>query len=90
MVTLEARPVRFVTWSTSRPGPGQAGLPCIGAVLLPEHRGKGIGTRAQYLLCEYLFTHYPIQRIEATTQPDNDVEHSGVCTEAAPPKLATE
>jgi hypothetical protein len=29
-----------------------------------------------------VFTHYPIQRIEATTQPDNDAEHLRRCTAA--------
>jgi RimJ/RimL family protein N-acetyltransferase len=72
MVTLEAEPVGFVTWSTSGSAAGR--YRSIGAVLLPEHRGKEIGSRARYSLCEYLFTHYPIQRIEATTQPDNQAE----------------
>src|SRR3954451_791568 len=29
----------------------------IGIVLLPEWRGRGIGSRAQVLLCDYLFSH---------------------------------
>ncbi|CAG7651962.1 GNAT family N-acetyltransferase [Actinacidiphila bryophytorum] len=43
----------------------------IGALLLPEARGRGIGTRAQQLLVRYLFAHTPVVRIEADTEADN-------------------
>ena len=46
----------------------------IGIVLLPDFRGRGVGWRAQALLCEYLFEHGPVERIEAGTQPDNVAE----------------
>jgi RimJ/RimL family protein N-acetyltransferase len=46
----------------------------IGIVLLPEFRGRGVGWRAQALLCEYLFEHSPVERIEAGTQPENVAE----------------
>lgn len=46
----------------------------IGIALLPESRGRGIGWRAQASLCDYLFTHTPVQRIEAGTQPENKAE----------------
>ena len=43
-------------------------------VLLPDFRGRGVGWRAQALLCEYLFEHSPVERIEAGTQPENVAE----------------
>jgi RimJ/RimL family protein N-acetyltransferase len=46
----------------------------IGIALLPEFRGRGIGTRAQSLLCDYLFAHFPVVRLEAGTQTDNLAE----------------
>jgi RimJ/RimL family protein N-acetyltransferase len=50
----------------------------IGIALLPEWRGRGVGWRAQTLLCEYLFTHTPAERIEAIAQSDNIAEHKSL------------
>lgn len=46
----------------------------IGIVLAPEHRGKGYGVEAQRLLAEYLFSVYPIMRVEASTDITNSAE----------------
>ncbi|MGQ0629574.1 MAG: GNAT family N-acetyltransferase [Sporichthyaceae bacterium] len=46
----------------------------LGIWLLPEHRGRGVGTTAQRLLVDYLFAHTPAHRLEATTEPDNVAE----------------
>ncbi|MEV6376747.1 GNAT family N-acetyltransferase [Micromonospora musae] len=43
----------------------------IGIALLPQWRGQGVGWRAQALLCDYLFAHTPVQRIQAGTHPEN-------------------
>ncbi|MGC5015066.1 GNAT family N-acetyltransferase [Streptosporangium sp. DT93] len=45
-----------------------------GIALLPDWRGRGVGRRAQALLCDYLFAHTPAQRIEAATHPENIAE----------------
>lgn len=50
----------------------------IGIALLPQWRGRGIGWRAQALLCEYLFHHSPAQRIEAGTHPENIAEQKAL------------
>lgn len=50
----------------------------IGIALLPEWRGRGVGWRAQALLCDYLFTHTPAQRIEAGTHPENIAEQKAL------------
>ncbi len=62
----------FVGWTPSGHGAGR--YRSIGIVLLPEWRGRGVGTRAQALLCRYLFAHTLVHRIEAGTQPENAAE----------------
>jgi RimJ/RimL family protein N-acetyltransferase len=41
---------------------------------LPSHRGRGIGTEAQRLLVEYLFSVSPVHRIQAGTELGNVAE----------------
>ncbi|MFD9964373.1 GNAT family N-acetyltransferase [Amycolatopsis sp. NPDC058986] len=50
----------------------------IGIALLPGWRGKGIGWRAQAMLCDYLFAHTPVQRIQAATHPENLAEQKSL------------
>lgn len=50
----------------------------IGIALLPEWRGRGIGWRAQAMLCDYLFSHTPAQRIEANTHAENIAEQKAL------------
>jgi ribosomal-protein-alanine N-acetyltransferase len=50
----------------------------IGISLLPEWRGHGIGWRAQAMLCDYLFAHTPLQRIQAGTHPENIAEQKSL------------
>ncbi len=50
----------------------------IGIVLLPEWRGRGIGWRAQAMLCDYLFAHSPYPRIQAGTHPENIAEQKSL------------
>lgn len=49
----------------------QLGQATIGYSLLPEHRGRGLMTRAVSLLTRWAFTATPLQRIIAVTAPDN-------------------
>lgn len=65
------RPAGFVSWTEVGHG-----SPCweIGIALLPDWRGRGIGWRAQAMLCDYLFAHTPVQRIEAATHAENIAE----------------
>jgi ribosomal-protein-alanine N-acetyltransferase len=50
----------------------------IGIALLPEWRGRGIGWRAQAMLTDYLFTHTPMQRVQAGTHPENIAEQKSL------------
>jgi RimJ/RimL family protein N-acetyltransferase len=46
----------------------------IGVGLLPEERGRGVGTLAQRLLAEHLFATTELDRVEASTDVDNVAE----------------
>ena len=46
----------------------------IGITLLPEARGRGSGSGAQRLLCDYLFATTNVHRLQATTNADNVAE----------------
>jgi GNAT superfamily N-acetyltransferase len=67
---------------TRRPGQGNAATPASitestparGVLLFPEHRGKGLGTAAERLLADYLFSTTLANRLEATTEVDNVAE----------------
>lgn len=64
-----------ISYRQVRYGPGSASIAYnLGIVLVPEHRGKGYGVEAQQLLAEYLFSVYPIMRIEASTDITNSAE----------------
>ena len=54
---------------------GPPGCVQIGILLFPEHRGRGLGTTAQRLLADYLFSTTAANRLEATTEIDNVAEH---------------
>lgn len=72
IVEVEGVVAGFVGWSARTHGAGQFWE--IGIVLLPEWRGRGIGWRAQAMLCDYLFLHTPAQRVQAGTHPENEAE----------------
>lgn len=65
--------VGVVSWHRVQHGPTSF---CwnIGIGLLPSARGRGIGTRAQRRLVEYLFAHTQVNRIEADTETANIAE----------------
>ena len=66
----EATYAGFVVWSAiAASGP----LVCyrIGILLLPEHRGRGLGSAAQCPLADHLFSTTLAHRVEAGTEVDN-------------------
>lgn len=64
----------FVSFRDRTLGSGRALVYEVGILLLPEHRGAGVGTAAQRLLVDYLLAHTPAHRIEAFTDVDNHAE----------------
>ena len=72
-VEQEGAAAGFVSYLEGRYS-GMASYWEIGIALLPEWRGRGIGWRAQAMLCDYLFSHSPAQRIQAATHAENIAE----------------
>jgi [ribosomal protein S5]-alanine N-acetyltransferase len=74
MVIADGHAAGFVGWRAVTYGRPEHACWNIGIVLLPEWRGRGVGSRAQRQLADYLFTHTPMVRIEAGTLPENVAE----------------
>lgn len=74
-VTADGEVAGRVEWLERRWGRRDTSL-CweIAAGIRPGHRGRGIGKAAQQLLVSYLFTHTRVERIQATTDPENQAE----------------
>ena len=65
-----------VSWRTEQWGPSaRSRCPAIGINLLPEYRGRGLGTAAQRLIVDYLFERDPLlHRVQSDTAVDNPAE----------------
>jgi len=50
----------------------------IGLALLPDHRGRGLGTAAQRLLVDHLFRYTTAHRLEALTNTRNIAEQKAL------------
>lgn len=75
MICLDGQPVGSVDWRTVRYGAnhGSQAL-ALGISIAPGVRGKGVGTAAQRLACEWLFRQTTVHRIEASTDVENIAE----------------
>jgi ribosomal-protein-alanine N-acetyltransferase len=76
IVEVDGTAAGFMSWSAR--GLGVSRYWEIGIALLPDWRGRGVGWRAQAMLCDYLFTHTPAQRVEAATHPENIAEQKSL------------
>jgi RimJ/RimL family protein N-acetyltransferase len=75
IVSADGHAAGFVSWrSVSYTGKREHACWNIGIALLPEWRGRGVGSRAQRQLADYLFEFTPAVRIEAGTLPENVAE----------------
>jgi RimJ/RimL family protein N-acetyltransferase len=70
----DGTPAGLVVWKWLAASGPRGGCAEIGILLLPDHRGKGLGTAAQRLLAGYLFATTPANRLEAITEIDNTAE----------------
>jgi RimJ/RimL family protein N-acetyltransferase len=70
----DGTPAGIVSWRTTSYGGPKGGCLELGALLLPEHRGRGLGSTAQRLLVDYLFATTPVHRLQAVTDVDNVIE----------------
>ncbi|MFF4506690.1 GNAT family N-acetyltransferase [Streptomyces sp. NPDC001401] len=73
MVVRGAERLGFVAWRQVRPTRTTVYWN-MGINLLPEARGRGVGTEAQRQLVRYLFANTTALRIEADTEADNLAE----------------
>ena len=72
VVTHDDTPVGLVNYHQVGYGPNEGSKAYnIGISIVAEHRGKGYGVEAQHLLAAYLFSTYPIMRVEAVTDIEN-------------------
>ena len=80
LIVIEADAViGNVSYHQTRYGPNEGSVAYnIGISITPEHRGKGYGVEAQKLLASYLFSTYPIMRVEATTDRENIAEQKAL------------
>lgn len=67
--------VGYVTWWPTRTFGPRGGCFDVGIILLPEHRGKGLGAAAQVILADYLFATTLANRLQAITDVENVAEH---------------
>lgn len=75
VVAVADAPVGTVSWRWGQWGPNAGSrCPMIGIWLMPEVRGRGVGSAAQSMLAALLFRHTPVNRIEAHTDVDNVAE----------------
>jgi RimJ/RimL family protein N-acetyltransferase len=74
VVETDGTVVGTVVWSKVWYGTATWWCWNIGISLLPEYRGKGVGTHAQRDLVAYLFDTSPARRVEAYTDVENLAE----------------
>jgi RimJ/RimL family protein N-acetyltransferase len=77
MVQADGEPAGMVSYSRGRYSI-RGDYFDIGCAMFPEFRGRGIGWRAQALLTAYVFEHFPVQRVQAATQPENVAEQKAL------------
>jgi len=71
--------VGSISYHQTRYGPNEGSIAYnIGLSIAVEYRGKGYGAEAQKLLASYLFSTYPIMRVEATTDRENIAEQKAL------------
>jgi ribosomal-protein-alanine N-acetyltransferase len=78
VVLPDDSPIGIASWEAHNRGGAAGGCYEIGLALLPGYRGRGLGTAAQRLLVEHLFTHTIAHRVEAQTDADNIAEHKAL------------
>jgi RimJ/RimL family protein N-acetyltransferase len=69
---LEHTRVGSIEYRQVHYGPSNASMAYeLGIEIAPEYRSKGYGTEAQKALAAYLFSAYPVHRVQATTDTAN-------------------
>jgi RimJ/RimL family protein N-acetyltransferase len=75
LICLDGDPVGAVQWHQVVYGPNQGSRAInLGISITPAARGRGVGSRAQRMLADYLFAETIAHRVEATTDVTNVAE----------------
>jgi RimJ/RimL family protein N-acetyltransferase len=75
LICLDGEPVGELQWHPVLYGPNQGSRALnLGIAITPAARGRGVGSRAQRLLADYLFAHTLAHRVEASTDVSNRAE----------------
>lgn len=79
LICLDGEPVGGLQWHGVQYGPNRGSIALnLGIALTPSARGRGIGSRAQRLLADYLFAHTLAHRLEASTDVTNIAEQKAL------------
>jgi [ribosomal protein S5]-alanine N-acetyltransferase len=78
VVSSDGTVIGITSWKAVHRGGSPGSCFEIGAALLPEHRGHGLGTATQRLLVDYLFRFTTVHRLEAGTDVDNLAEQKAL------------
>jgi len=79
LVCLDSQPVGVMDWHSVRYGPNRGSQAInFGISISPSARGRGVGTRAQRMLADYLFAHTTVYRVEASTDVSNLAEQTAL------------
>ena len=75
VICVDGEPVGAVQYFPKTYGPNRGSVALmLGIAIAPEARGKGVGSRAQRLAADYLFSETLTNRVEANTDVTNLAE----------------
>jgi ribosomal-protein-alanine N-acetyltransferase len=78
VVSGDGMVIGIVSWKAVGRGGSPGTCLEIGAALLPDYRGRGLGTAAQRLLVDSLFRFTTVHRLEAGTEAGNLAEQKAL------------
>lgn len=78
VVLADGTVIGIASWEANNRGGPPGGCYEIGLALLPDYRGRGLGTAAQRLLVEHLFKFTLANRLEAQTDAENIAEQKAL------------
>ena len=79
LICLDGEPVGSLQWHAVMYGPNRGSQALnLGISIQPAARGRGVGSRAQRLLADYLFAHTVVHRVEASTDVTNLAEQKAL------------
>ena len=79
LICLDGDPVGELQWHPVSYGPNRGSQALnLGISIEKSARGRGVGTRAQRLMADFLFTHTTVHRVEACTDVTNQAEQNAL------------